>query len=132
MRTKSFLFPAAAVALSAVLVTAAPARAGGSVQFISLDANSGDGSVSGHAQLTAVPERGGHRVRGTVTSFSGCVRLAGVQMYWGARWGGDPIGHACGTDHTVSVDCWTGHGDVVLTAVVPDGLNYDSRIVRLS
>jgi len=129
MRTRLATVGAAALA---VLALCASAGAESQCQYISLDASSGDGSVSGHAQLVVTRDHGGYRVRGTVTSYGGCVKLKGVEMHLGVYFGGDPMGYVCGQGRHVDVNTYTGHSDVVLTAVINYGPDFDSRIVALT
>lgn len=120
--------------LAALTVAAAAlgasAQAVSQYQEFSLDAVSGDNSVSSHAQLYVVRVHGGYRISGEVTSISGCSSLKAVQMHWGMYVGGDTIAHVCGHDHQVQVQAFTRHSDVVLTADI--GMGYDSRIVTLT
>ncbi|RAG85155.1 hypothetical protein DN069_13230 [Streptacidiphilus pinicola] len=119
-----------AMTASVLAVGATTASATGQYQAISLDAASGDSSVSGHAQLDVTREHGGFRVRGTVTPYRGCVELKAIEDHWGLYVGEDTITRACGHDHQVFVSAFTHHSDVVLTADVGPG--YDSRIVQLT
>ncbi|WP_157596637.1 hypothetical protein [Streptacidiphilus rugosus] len=121
-----------AVAMTAAALAASTptAEATGQYQAISLDAASGDSSVTGHAQLDVTREHGGFRVRGTVTADSGCVELKLIESHWGLYVGGDTVARVCGHDHHVSVSAFTRHSDVVLTADIGPG--YDSRIVKLT
>jgi hypothetical protein len=120
------------IAMTAAALAAGAATAGAISQYqaISLDASSGDSSVSGHAQLDVTREHGGFRVQGEVTSFSGCVELKAVEMHLGMYWGGDTIGRVCGHNHRTPVSAFTHHSDVVLSADIGPG--YDSPIVKLT
>ncbi|SEM75096.1 hypothetical protein [Streptacidiphilus jiangxiensis] len=125
---RKHLFTALTVAALAAGATSTAAT--GQYQTISLDAASGDSSVAGHAQLDVTRAHGGFRIRGAVTSFSGCVELKAVEMHLGMYWGGDQIVRVCGTGHRAAVDAFTHHSDVVLTADIGPG--YDSPITTLT
>lgn len=119
-----------AMTCAALAAGAATAGAVGQYQAISLDAASGDSSVSGHAQLDVTREHGGFRVQGTVAAYGGCVELKLIESHWGMYVGGDTVARVCGHGHKVAVSAFTHHSDVVLTADVGPG--YDSRIVHLT
>ena len=115
--------------IAATLMTAAqPALAN---QWISLDAASGDSSVTGHAELSVTHDHGAYRITGTVEAFRGCVELRAVNMHLGGYFGGNAIRKTCKPNTKIPVDAWTHHTDVVLTALVDDGPVWDSRIVTL-
>lgn len=97
-----------------------------------LHAISGDAASDGDAWLTVTKERNGFRLRGDIESRSGCVALKAVQMHLGTFWGGDQIARTCEDAKYVAVDSWTHHSDVVLTAIINHGLDYDSSIVTLT
>jgi hypothetical protein len=118
------------MAAAALAVSAATAGAAGQYQAISLDAASGDSSVTGHAQLEVTREHSGFRVRGTVTAYGGCVELKLIEDHWGLYVGGDTVTRVCGPDHQVVVSAFTRHSDVVLTADIGPG--FDSAIVKLT
>ncbi|RAG85205.1 hypothetical protein DN069_12975 [Streptacidiphilus pinicola] len=118
----------AALIAAALMTAAQPALAN---QWISLDAASGDSSVTGHAELSVTRDHGGYRITGAVEAFRGCVELKAVNMHLGDYWGGDTITKTCKPNTRVPVDSWTHHGDVVLTALVDGGPDWDSRIVAL-
>jgi hypothetical protein len=101
-------------------------------QGVHLDATAGDGSSDGVADLTVTRESGGYRLRGSVGSVKGCVELKAVNMHLGTYVGGDPVARVCGEDVRAGVDAWTHHTDVALSAIVPHGMDWDSRIVTLT
>jgi hypothetical protein len=101
-------------------------------QSVYLHATSGDGSADGVSDLTVTRESGGYRLRGYVESVKGCSELKAVNMHLGTYLGGDPVAEVCGDDIRAGVDAWTHHSDVVLTALVPHGMGWDSKIVTLT
>ncbi|MFJ8039727.1 hypothetical protein ACIRBX_04315 [Kitasatospora sp. NPDC096147] len=128
-------------ALPAAVPSAAalPAAASGSgsrgvvqQQGIALDAHAGDGSVGGTARLTVTRESGGFRLRGHVASTRGCVELKAVNMHLGTYLGGDTVKKTCKEGVQERVDSWTRHTDVVLSAIVDHGPDWDSSIVTLT
>ncbi|MFI5527380.1 hypothetical protein ACIA8O_02380 [Kitasatospora sp. NPDC051853] len=125
--------------VTAVLVAALPAAASATgprgllpQQSIALDAHAGDGSVGGIARLTVTKESGGFRLRGYVEATKGCVELKAVNMHLGTYLGGDTVKKACKQEVRERVDSWTRHTDVVLSAVVDHGPDWDSSIVTLT
>ncbi|MFG2844272.1 hypothetical protein ACGF12_14020 [Kitasatospora sp. NPDC048296] len=120
---------------AAVMLAAVPSAAlaqNRSSQSIGLDASAGDGSVWGNARLTATQENNGYRLKGWVESGAGCVELKAVNMHLGSYLGGDQIVKTCETNVQVPVNAWTHHTDVVLSAIVPHGQDWDSHIVTLT
>ena len=101
-------------------------------QSVHLDIASGDDSSDGVSDLTVTRENGGYRLRGYVESVKGCVELKAVNMHFGSYLGGDPVARVCGSNVQTGVDAWTHHTDVVLTALVPHGMDWDSKIVTLT
>jgi hypothetical protein len=101
-------------------------------QSVHLHATSGDGSADGVSDLTVTRENGGYRLRGYVESVKGCAELKAVNMHVGTYLGGDSVTVVCGDDVRAGVDAWTHHSDVVLTALVPHGTGWDSKIVTLT
>ena len=130
MSSMSTKFLPVAMTASVLAVAATSASAISQYQAISLDAASGDSSVTGHAQLDVTRAHGGFRVRGTVTAYGGCVELKLIEDHWGLYTGGDTVTRVCGQGHQVVVSAFTHHSDVVLTADIGPG--YDSRIVQLT
>ncbi|SEM14572.1 hypothetical protein [Streptacidiphilus jiangxiensis] len=101
-------------------------------QSVYLQAVAGDDSADGVADLVVTRENGGYRLHGYVESVKGCVELKAVNMHLGTYFGGDSIAKVCGTNVQSDVDAWTHHTDIVLTAIVPHGMDWDSRIVTLT
>ncbi|GAA2836544.1 hypothetical protein ACFQ0M_48665 [Kitasatospora aburaviensis] len=131
MRRSAVALLAAALLASAPAATAAP-RGYTPEQQISLDASAPDGSVHGIARLYVTKESGGFRVKGYVEAISGCVELKAVNMHLGSYLGGDQIKKACKSNVEERVDAWTGHTDIVLSAIVNNGPDWDSSIVTLT
>lgn len=124
------LHAVAAVAAGVIMLAGTALSRTPDQQTITLDAYSGDSSVSGHARLLVTRDHGAFHLRGEVTSDHGCVLLKAVQMHLGLYLGSDTVTRVCGDDHHITVDSHTHHSDVVLTADVGPG--YDSRIVALT
>ena len=101
-------------------------------QSVYLHATAGDGSSDGVSDLTVTQENGGYRLHGYVESVKGCVELKAVNMHLGTYFGGDSIAKVCGDNVQGGVDAWTHHTEVVLTALVPHGMDWDSHIVTLT
>lgn len=101
-------------------------------QSVYLNIASGDDSSDGVSDLTVTRENGGYRLRGYVESVKGCVELKAVNMHLGTYLGGDSVAKVCGDNVQTDVDAWTHHTDVVLTALVPHGMDWDSKIVTLT
>ncbi|WP_042386835.1 hypothetical protein [Streptacidiphilus melanogenes] len=101
-------------------------------QSVYLHATSGDGSADGVSDLVVTRENGGYRLRGYVESVKGCSELKAVNMHFGTYLGGDAVARVCGDDVQTGVDAWTHHSDVVLTALVPHGMGWDSKITTLT
>jgi hypothetical protein len=126
-----------ALILAAALLAGAPAAAAQPrdmlpQQSISLHATAGDGSADGVADLTVRRDRDGWRLTGYVEAVKGCVELKAVNKHLGDYVGGDSITKTCIPGHQATVDAFTHHTDVVLTAIVPHGLDFDSAIVTLT
>lgn len=119
---------------AAVAVMAAPASAH-DPQRIRLDVSTGDGQVSGYADLTVTAEHGGYWIRGTVTDAyqsHGCVTLKAVEMHWGMDFGGNTVAKACSPGKSVNVDSVSGHHYVVLQVDEPHTVDFESKIVKLT
>lgn len=56
----------------------------------------------------------------------------GIPQHLGTYWGGDQIARSCEPNRYVHVNTWTHHPDVVLTAIIPHGMDWDSHIVTLT
>ncbi|WP_345700498.1 hypothetical protein [Kitasatospora terrestris] len=124
-----------ALVLCAALPGAAAAGTGrGTVQeqSIYLHATAGDGSSDGVADLTVTKENNGYRLRGYIEAVSGCVELRAVNMHLGSYLGGDVVKKTCEQNVHARINSWTHHTDVVLSAVVPHGPDWDSSIVTLT
>ncbi|WP_037604319.1 hypothetical protein [Streptacidiphilus rugosus] len=126
-------------ALAAALSVLIPAAAATSTprdllpqQSVHLRATAGDGSSDGVSDLVVTRENHGFRLRGYVESVAGCVELKAVTTHLGDYWGGDPVTGTCEANTLASVDAWTHHSDVVLTAVAPHGNDSDSAVVTLT
>ncbi|MFD5565524.1 MULTISPECIES: hypothetical protein [Kitasatospora] len=101
-------------------------------QSIALEASSGDVSAAGSARLTVTKEGDHYRVQGWVEANHGCVELRAVNMHLGDYIGGDSILRTCDGDGRRLVNSTTRHTHVVLTAIVDGGMNWDSKIVKLT
>lgn len=53
-------------------------------------------------------------------------------MHLGSYLGGDQITKACKSNVEEPVNDWTGHTDIVLSAIVNNGPDWDSAIVTLT
>ncbi|MEV4559041.1 hypothetical protein AB0K51_18915 [Kitasatospora sp. NPDC049285] len=131
MRRSAVALLTAALLAATPTATAAP-RGQIQEQQISLSASAPDGSVHGIARLYVQKERSGYRVKGYVEAISGCVELKAVNMHLGSYLGGDQITKTCKPDVEEPVNAWTGHTDIVLSAIVDGGPDWDSSIVTLT
>ncbi len=129
----------AVLAAAACIAGAVPSSAAASgtpfPQQIRLDTSTGDGTVSGYAELVVTTQRGAYRVRGTVTDAwgsRGCVTLKVVQMHLGMDFGGNTVTRACIAGASVNVDTLTRHHDVVLMVDEPHTMDWESKIVKLT
>ncbi|MEU9132415.1 hypothetical protein AB0D08_30630 [Kitasatospora sp. NPDC048540] len=59
-------------------------------------------------------------------------RAQAVNMHLGSYLGGDQITKACKSNVEEPVNDWTGHTDIVLSAIVNNGPDWDSAIVTLT
>ena len=127
-----------ATTLAAAAVLGLPTAAGAApvnqrpVQYVSIQAIAGDQSSQGVADLAVTRDHGGFRLQGYVRADRGCVDLRAVNMHFGTYFGHDSIRRTCHDGQQIAVDAWTQHTDVVLTAIVPGGSDWDSKIVTLT
>ncbi|RAG81817.1 hypothetical protein DN069_30615 [Streptacidiphilus pinicola] len=132
MRQLAYAFVAALTLAGGAVAEPGGQRGRPAQQSVRLSIASGHDSSDGVADLTVTRERGGYRLRGSVESAKGCVELKAVTMHFGVYLGGDSVAKVCGDDVHAGVDAWTHHSDVVLTALVPHGMDGDSKIVTLT
>ncbi|WP_042446502.1 hypothetical protein [Streptacidiphilus jiangxiensis] len=102
------------------------------MQWVSVQAVAGDSTSSGVADFAVTRERGGFRLIGYVRADRGCVDLRAVNMHLGTYFSHDSIRRTCRAGQQVQVNAWTHHTDVVLTAIVDGGPDWDSKIVTLT
>jgi hypothetical protein len=128
----------AAVTVAAALASPAAARdssAGPGPQLLELTTTTGDGTVSGTADVSVTHEGTGYRVRGYVRDdrgSTGCVTLRAVELHAGTYFSADDIARACRSGQSVRVSAHTGHHYLVLTVVEPWTMNWDGRVTRLN
>ena len=124
----------AALLCATTPLTSASASTRGTLpeQTVYLHAISGDGTSDGYAWLIVTRENSGYRIHGDLESRGGCLALKAVTMHLGTYWGGDQIARSCEPNRYVHVNTWTHHPDVVLTAIIPHGMDWDSHIVTLT
>lgn len=132
VRSPAARLPIAALAAALAPVSPVAANAVTAQRPVSVQAVDGDSTVSGVADLAVTRERGGFRLSGYVRADRGCVELKTVNMHLGMYVGGDVVRRTCREGRQVRVSAWTHHTDVVLTAIVPGGTDWDSRIVTLT